>query len=234
MPDWFETLADSFWLLPDEQGEEEARFIHKALHLRKGQKVLDAPSGAGRVAVHVAGTGCVVTCADLRQSFITRARKRFRAAGVAGKFVVVDLRKIGFEAEFDAVYNWGGSFGYFTEDENFELVKRLARALRRGGRLLIGQPHREFILRHFLSEIRVGAAINRNQWNAKTNRIITRRAVGGRENPKDVSSMRLYTRSELQGLFERVGLTVEAVYGSIRGEGYLRTSRQLYMVGRKG
>jgi hypothetical protein len=26
MSDWFETMEEQFWLLPDEKGEEEARF----------------------------------------------------------------------------------------------------------------------------------------------------------------------------------------------------------------
>ena len=43
MQDWFETMEERLWLLPDEKGEEEARFIKKALLLRKGQAVLDAP-----------------------------------------------------------------------------------------------------------------------------------------------------------------------------------------------
>ena len=44
---WFETVEDRVWLPPDAQGEQEALFIRKALHLRKGQRVLDAPCGAG-------------------------------------------------------------------------------------------------------------------------------------------------------------------------------------------
>jgi tRNA U34 5-carboxymethylaminomethyl modifying GTPase MnmE/TrmE len=27
MPDWFETMEEHLWLLPDEKGEEEARFL---------------------------------------------------------------------------------------------------------------------------------------------------------------------------------------------------------------
>jgi hypothetical protein len=31
MPHWFETMEEHLWLLPDEKGEEEARFIKKAM-----------------------------------------------------------------------------------------------------------------------------------------------------------------------------------------------------------
>ena len=78
MPDWFETMEDRFWLHPDDVGGAEARFILKALHLRPGDAVLDAPCGAGRVSFHLARAGCVVTGIDLRRTFIRRARRRFR------------------------------------------------------------------------------------------------------------------------------------------------------------
>jgi cyclopropane fatty-acyl-phospholipid synthase-like methyltransferase len=61
MPDWFRTLSDDLWLPPDEVGEDEARFIRGALRLRRGQRVLDAPCGAGRIGVHLALAGCDVT-----------------------------------------------------------------------------------------------------------------------------------------------------------------------------
>jgi tripartite-type tricarboxylate transporter receptor subunit TctC len=31
MPDWFKTMEEHLWFLPDKKGEEEARFIKKAV-----------------------------------------------------------------------------------------------------------------------------------------------------------------------------------------------------------
>jgi hypothetical protein len=45
--DWVERFEDRFWLKPDEMGAEEARFVKRALGLRKGRRALDAPCGAG-------------------------------------------------------------------------------------------------------------------------------------------------------------------------------------------
>ena len=69
MPDWFETMEDRFWLRPDEAGGEEVWFILSALCLRRGDAVLDAPCRAGRVSLHLARAGCVVTGVDLRDTF---------------------------------------------------------------------------------------------------------------------------------------------------------------------
>jgi len=135
MPAWFETMEDRFWLQPDDVGGEEARFILKALRLRRGDAVLDAPCGAGRLSLHLARAGCVVTGIDLRETFIRRARRRFRVAGLHGTFRVLDLRRLDMEGQFDGIINWGGSFGYFSEAENARLVEAYVRALRPGGRL---------------------------------------------------------------------------------------------------
>lgn len=232
MPDWFETMEERHWLLPDEKGEEEARFIKKALRLRKGQAVLDAPCGAGRIAFHLACQGCAVTGVDLRPQFVNRARCRFRKSGLDGRFRVMDLRSLDFEEEFDAAFNWGGSFGYFSESENLELLRRYARALRPGGRLLIDQVNREYILRHFMPEKRRGEVIVRNYWDKDTQRIISRRIVDGRNDPKNMSSMRLYTFQETKELFEQAGLRAEAFYGSFQGEKFRRSSPHLIAVGR--
>ena len=148
-PEWFVTFDEALWLKGDDTGQDEAQFIKRALRLRKGQSVLDAPCGAGRIAIHLAKAGCLVTGVDLRETFIRRAKLRFRKERTSGSFKVMDLRELNFNGEFHAVFSWFGSFGYFSDAENLELLRRYATALRPGGRLLIDQPNRENILRHF-------------------------------------------------------------------------------------
>ena len=91
--EWFVNFAEGLWLKDDDTGKDEARFIKRALHLRKGQFVLDAPCGAGRIAVHLAKAECVVTGVDLQPAFIKRAKARFSREGLKGSFEVMDLRE---------------------------------------------------------------------------------------------------------------------------------------------
>ncbi len=146
----------------------------------------------------------------------------------------MDLRELDFDHEFDAIYNWFGSFGYFSESENLDLVRRYARALKRGGRLLVDQPNREFILRHFLVTMETGGVTHHNRWDAGTERVnstwVTQR---GGKRKEDFSSMRLYTPEQMQHLFRHAGLEVETMYGSHAGEEYRRGSRRFIAVGRK-
>lgn len=234
MENWFETMDDGLWLLPDDTGEEEARFIKRALGLRKGQTVLDAPCGAGRIAYHLARSGCVVTGVDLRRTFISRARSRFRKVGLEGTFIVGDLRELDLGGPFHGICSWGGSFGYFADRENFQLVQRYVSALRPGGRLLIDQANRENLLRNFAAELRPRERLTvRNHWDTKAQRIISRRILDGKEDPGNMSSLRLYTRGQMRSLLEKAGLAVEAFYGSSAGDSYGRRSRRMVAVGRK-
>jgi len=234
MPEWFETLDDRLWLRPDEMGVEEARFIKKALRLRKGQKVLDAPCGAGRIAVHLAYAGCLITGVDLRRQFVDRARTRFRKVGVSGDFRVMDLRNIDFTDEFHGIYNWFGSFGYFSEVEDAEVIRSYTRALRNGGRLLIEQVNRERILRHFIAEREEDWLVMRNDWQRDRQRLVTRRIIGGVDDPRNRSSMRLYTPGQMRDLFNQSGLLVEDIFGfGEGGEQFSRSSRRMVVVGRK-
>lgn len=225
-------MADRLWLPPDEVGEEEARFVLKALHLRPGDTVLDAPCGAGRVAVHLARAGCFVTGLDLRARFVARARRRFRAEGLCGTFRVQNLQELSVEGRFNGILNWAGSFGYFSELENTRLVAAYARALCPGGRLLIEQPDREYLLRHFRQVIRVGNLVVRNRWDARTQRVITRRIIDGVDDPRNASTMRLYTPSQLRTLFTRHGLAVEQSRRSLRFDAYPAIPRMV-IIGRK-
>jgi cyclopropane fatty-acyl-phospholipid synthase-like methyltransferase len=93
MKDWTKTFAEDLWLKPDDVGAEEAAFIAKVLHLHAGQAVLDAPCGAGRIAVHLARRGCAVTGIDLRSSFTNRAVTRFQRERQHGRFMPMDFRE---------------------------------------------------------------------------------------------------------------------------------------------
>jgi SAM-dependent methyltransferase len=243
MKDWYLHFHDSLWLRPPEGGDDDARFIKKALRLRKGQSVLDAPCGAGRITLPLAKLGLNASGVDLRKKFIDRAKRRFRRARLSWSPRVMDLREIEFEDEFHGICNWYGSFGYFTNREHQDLVLRYAKALRPGGRLLIDQTNRQRILRSFLPETydknlrRDGAIMNlrtQSKWNPRTQRVEAIWTIEkGAERIENPLLHRLYTQRQMAQLFENAGLEVGTVYGSPRGEPYARSSWRMITVGVK-
>ena len=233
-PEWFVNFDEGLWLKDDDIGKEEATFIKRALRLRKGQSVLDAPCGAGRIAIHLAKAGCLITGVDLRETFIRRAKLRFSKERRSGSFKVMDLRELNFNDEFHAVFSWFGSFGYFSDAENLEVLRRYASTLRPGGRLLIEQPNRENILRHFRHSNQRGNVKMSTKWYPQTQRVETVWTSNDQgENRSCRSSIRLYTPGQFRQLFGRVGLEIESLYDSVEGGKYCRASRRISVVGRK-
>lgn len=150
-----------------------------------------------------------------------------------GSFAVRDMREIDWCCEFHGIYNWHGSFGYFDDDGNADLVARYARALKPGGRLLIEQLNRERILRNFRREVATEKRVSRNRWNRGRERVESMYFVGGVHAPGDRSSMRLYTPGQMRVLLGDAGLRVEAVYGDLHGTAYSRSGWKMIVVGRK-
>ena len=231
--DWFDTLHDDLWLRPDEGGEAEADALRRILRVRKGQRLLDAPCGAGRVAHPLARHGVEVVGIDLRRAFVDRARRRFRKDGVRADLRCMDMRSIDFESEFHAVCSWFNSFGYFADDENTDLARRFARALRPEGRLLIDQLNRERILRNFrAADVKHGVRML-SRWDARRGRLTVRRVIAGIPAEQSRSTQRLYTPAQMRGLLTAAGLEVESVFGSLNREPHHRGSDRMIVVARK-
>lgn len=230
--EWFADYPKHYYLKPDDTGAQEAAFIRRILHLRRGQSVLDAPCGAGRISVALAAAGLHVTGVDLTPSFIQRARNRFRREGLRGKFITADLRGIDFTEQFHGVFNWQGSFGFFSEEENLDVVRRYSKSLLPGGRLVIDQPAREWLLRYFRSSGQYGDVKYSVRWRPKVERTDTHfRNVKTGESW--AMTIRHYTPKQYMRLFKEAGLQIEALYCDLNGSAYYPGARRIYVVGRK-
>lgn len=245
MKDWTLHFDNRLWLLDNEMPIEQARFIKCALGLRKGGRVLDVPCGAGRTSLALAKLGLDVTGVELRAKFTNRAKRRFCREGLSGTFSVGDMRELDFDNKFDGVVNWFGSFGYFDDATNLDVLHRFARALRPGGRVLIHQSNRERMLRHFEKTTRStmheakrrgpGEIVTRSRWNAKLERLegTWTLELNGQRIDYPISR-RFYTLAQFRTLLRRVGLVPENVYGGPPiGADYRRSSRVIVVVGRK-
>jgi SAM-dependent methyltransferase len=184
--------------------------------------------------VHLARSGCIVAGIDVNANFIARARMRFRRERLKGAFSVLDPRHLRFRGDFDGAYNWGGSFGYFSDEENLEVLRGMALALRPGGRLLIDQVNRQYLLRHFRSASVAGVVTVRTRWNAGLQRVESRWTVtrDGRQ-IRCLSTIRLYTPVQLRRLLRQAGLAWDRGYGGPNGSRYRPSSRRLIVVARK-
>ena len=244
-PDWFEGFFDSDYLQfaadrhPPEMTAAEVDCLVERLGLGEGARVLDLACGHGRHSVELARRGCRVTGVDLSEPSLRLAAARAAEAGVEVRFERADMRRIRFEAEFDAVINMFTAFGYFEDDENRLVLERVAEALVPGGGFLI----------EIVNPVAVFARFEARGWHALTDGTIMLEervydAPRGRfetcwtyvrdgERRERRFSHRAYTAPELAAMASAAGLHVDHLWGGLDGSELEMGSRRIVMLARK-
>jgi SAM-dependent methyltransferase len=149
---WWEDFFNDDYLrtlekVTDDQIMREVDFIEESLGIERGGAVLDLGCGTGRHAVELACRGYEVVGFDLSLAMLARAGDEAQDRGAKLNFVQGDMREMTFEEQFDGVFCWNTSFGYFEEEKNAQVVDRVHRALKAGGLFLLDVINREFLVR---------------------------------------------------------------------------------------
>ena len=243
--EWFQTFFDGLYadVLPrtfEEQATlEQAGILRDLLQLKPGADVLDVPCGVGRLTLPLARMGYRMTGVDLTAGYIEAAGAAAREQECGARFVRRDMREIEFEGEFTAAFNWFGSFGYFSDDENLQFAKRVLRALRPGGRFLIEGMNKSRLLTHFLprteQEINGVHILHENGWDADTDRVRSTWTLSrGTRSETHRLLIRVFNGGDLRALLRRAGFRDTILCGGYPPVGRLtRHSRRLIAVSRK-
>jgi 2-polyprenyl-3-methyl-5-hydroxy-6-metoxy-1,4-benzoquinol methylase len=240
--EWFERFFDGLYarVLPstfdDAATLRQARTVKRLLKLRRGQRVLDIPCGMGRLTIPLARMGMAMTGVDLTASYLRRARGRARQEGLDIRLVQSDMRDIESVEEFDAAFNWFGSFGYFSDEGNLAFCRRVFRALRPGGRFLVEGVNRSWLLAHFLArteQILGGVHIvHRNRWDEKAGRVIsTWTLTRGKVTERHTIRMRTFSGAEMRALLHAAGFREVRLFTHSPFGRFTRHSRRLIAVG---
>lgn len=245
-PRWYESFFGREWLVLADQSDEqrdraEVDFLVEQLALDRGARVLDMACGRGRHAIELAARGFRVTGIDISEPSIATARERAEARGIEIELLHRDMSELEAESEFDAVFSFCSSFGFFpTDDEDQRLVERAVRALHPGGRLLIDTINDLWLARHAQPRgwrtLEDGTVVtedrNYNPRSRRSSAIWTLiRPDGSRSELRH--SMRVYSCPELLRLFTEAGLEAGGVWGGVDASDYGLDSRRLIVSGRK-
>ena len=212
----------------------EADWIRRVLDLRPGDRVLDIPCGTGRIARVLAREGIRVLAIDRSPEIVSGAREAADGIRPPPVFRVGDMLELDEPPRFDAAINWWGSFGYFSDEENREVVRRMAAALRPGGRLLLDAVNREHVRRHALGrhdiswdDVRI---LHEVWWDEDTERLEGTWEIHRGDSMQVLrSSIRLYTPAQLTRMVEGIGLEEIVLYGDWTGSPYSRGSHRLVL-----
>jgi SAM-dependent methyltransferase len=191
--------------------EQEIEFLVETLDLEAGMRVLDVGCGPGRHALALARRGFDVLGVDLSPEFVSLARDAVGAEGVSARFDILDVRDLGFDAQFDAaICLCQGGFGLLGGQDDAGVVGRIVRAVVPGGAVAVTAFSAYFALR-FLED--------GEEFDLETgvlHEIATVRNNEGDERPFDAWTT-CFTARELRLLAAESSLDVEGVYGVAPG-----------------
>jgi SAM-dependent methyltransferase len=149
---WWEDLFNDDYLrtcekLTEEQIAREVDFVEDSLGIERGGAVLDLACGTGRHTIELARRGYEVVGFDLSLAMLARAGEDAQDHDAKVNFVQGDMREMTFEEQFDGVFCWNTSFGFFEEEKNALVIDHIHRSLRAGGLFLLDVINRDFLIR---------------------------------------------------------------------------------------
>ncbi|MDX8529140.1 class I SAM-dependent methyltransferase [Mesorhizobium sp. MSK_1335] len=132
---------------PPERSDREAGAIWELLSLAQGSSVLELGCGYGRITNRLAEKGARVTGLDISPILLKKAEADAAERGVDVEYIRGDMRSLPWRERFDTAFLWYTTFGYFDEADNERVLHETAASLIKGGRLLIDQINRFYLLR---------------------------------------------------------------------------------------
>lgn len=240
--DFFHGVALDLWrkVVPPERTRQEVDFFLDVLKPPPGGKMLDVPCGHGRHALELALRGYRMTGVDISDESIAIARSQAEEMHLEVDFRLADMREIAWEAEFDAAYCVGNSFGYLEHEGTLEFLSHLSRALKLGARFLLETGMAaETVLAH--PETRTWFQIAdiwlmiEHKYNASESTIDTD-YIFVRKGQVEVrqSFNVVYTIGEIRRMLAEVGLQTEVVYGDVSKAPFTPGMPHVYLVAVKG
>lgn len=120
--------------------EAQLRWLWERLRLAEGASLLDLTCGPGLYAVPLAERGVRVTGVDFSPAAIAYARQLADEAGVVEQCAFIEADVRAWEPQpgaFDAAIILYGQLAVFPREEAAALLRKVALALRPGGRLVV-------------------------------------------------------------------------------------------------
>lgn len=218
---------------------QEIDFISRVLNLPPQASILDLYCGYGRHAIELAKLGYQVTGIDATADFLDIASQKAKEAKVDVVFVQQDMRELNYWEEFDAVINMFAAFGYFSDEENAQVLERVANSLRPGGLFLIDLLNREWMVRNNLNrywrhpngEYVLSYKVELQQGITTMKRQLINQVTGVKTQYEFV--LRTYSLTEMTNILQHAGLKVKTTYGGFDSCPYNADAQRMIILAQK-
>ena len=230
--EWYEAAFDRFYpILYSHRDDDEASLVIDTFGRFLGGRspVLDIASGGGRYLKVLLENGYDAFGLDLSHYLLRRA---VEDPALRHRLVQADMRDVPFRDEsFGAVINMFTSFGYFSVDtDNLLVFREVSRVLQPGGVFLFDFINASKISTHLLGETTrefEGYAIREQRMVEEHGKYLVKRAAIKNIETGAVETiderLRLYTRGDLETMFDSVRLNVLECYGDYNGNEFVES-----------
>jgi len=230
LAEWFEGWFDEdYALLYAHRDAEEARVavgraLRVAPELAEGS-VLDLACGAGRHLEILRRANPLAFGMDLSKTLLGMAPTGLRPWLLRG-----DMRHLPIKPNtLSGICLWFTPFGYFSDEENRQLMLSLGALLRDGGVLIMDYLNAELAARNLNPEdiVERGGIRAESRRSLEGERLVKRMVLtqlDTGEVREVLESVRLYQPYELQEMAVRAGLRLRSVMGTYAGEAFSEDS----------
>ncbi|GLH71903.1 methyltransferase [Geothrix limicola] len=230
MSEWFERWFDEDYArLYAHRDAEEARVaVHKALRvapeLAEGP-VLDLACGAGRHLEILRRANPLAFGMDLSRVLLGMAPSSLRPW-----LLRADMRHLPLkEGSLHGICLWFTPFGYFSDEENRDLMTRFGALLKANGVLVMDYLNADLVARTLIPEdtVEQGGIRAHSHRALEGDRLVKRISLlnlGSGDVREVLESVRLYQPADLQDMAVRAGLRLRRVMGTYAGEAFTADS----------
>ncbi len=240
-PDYLDMYHD---MTSPQRTQLELNFCERVLGWENGQRILDAPCGAGRHSNLLGRYGFSVTGLDFSSFLLGLAEEDKKQANFPNEkpsYVRGLLQQLPFEENsFEHVVCLFSSFGYGeTEDDNLHVMQEYSRVLKPGGKVLIDVMNRHFVVPRLNKvydsihkDLRVREERTLTNNGRRLHNIIKVRDKKGNQR-QYLYNPWLYNGWELAYMANQAGMKVVRVYGDFWGNDYEEDGERAMLVAAK-
>jgi SAM-dependent methyltransferase len=229
-------------LRPAAQVRAQVDGVERFLSLEARARVLDLGCGRGSQTIELARRGYRVLGMDADERTLSHGRANARDEKIYVHFTKNDPRQIPYRGEFDAVLCLSSSFGRLaSERDDQRALESILKSLKPGAKLLIDQLNKEWLMRHFepntweQGDAKGEVILEQVVFNFEAGRLDIRRTIVGPDGTRKpvVSSLRVYTLTELKALLARAGFRYLSSFGGFDGAAYGMESPRMIVLAEK-
>lgn len=232
--EWFdENYLDVYRHRNRDEARQQVQLVMETLVPERGASILDLGCGEGRYTILFKNKGFRIIGLDLSETLVVVGKKNYPHLDL----VVGDMRYI--PGRFDIILSLFTSFGYFdTDEENAGVIHSIFHSLNDNGVVWLDflNPYRVEKNLVPLSDVELedGIHVTEKRYIEEGRIVKDIFFYKGSEGKCYRESVRLFTREQLERMFDKAGLKIIRVFGNYSGHAWSRESERTILVGIKG